>query len=195
MLPALIRKYHLAKLAVEGSWDEIEKDEAAFGTIPQQMREHLATCCEASRRRQTPTAAAVRLWGSGTPRREFLHVDDLASACLTVMGLSKAQYRSLCTAKPGQPPNGSEKGEPFPPRAVSHLNVGAGKDVAIKDLAGIVKSIVGYPGEETWDPSKPDGTPRKLLDISRLKAAGWEPRITLKEGIRSTYQWYRNQTR
>jgi GDP-L-fucose synthase len=111
------------------------------------------------------------------------------------MGLSKAQYRSLCAMKPGQPPRESETGEHAPRPTVSHVNVGTGKDVTIKDLAAIVKSIVGYPGEETWDHSKPDGTPRKLLDISRLQRTDWKPRIDLKDGIRSTYQWYCNQIR
>jgi GDP-L-fucose synthase len=195
VLPALIRKYHLAKLAVEQNWAEIEKDEAVFGSIPKQLRDRLAACCHVGRRQEIHNAAVVDLWGSGSPRREFLHVDDLASACLSVMGLSKEQYRGLCTLKPGQPASDSEKGEHEPPPTVSHVNVGTGKDVTVKDLATIIKSIVGFPGEETWDHSKPDGTPRKLLNIYRLQRTGWKPRIELKDGIRSTYEWYGDQTR
>ncbi|GAV23968.1 GDP-L-fucose synthase [Carboxydothermus pertinax] len=105
----------------------------------------------------------VVLWGTGTPKREFLHVDDLADACLYLM-------RSY---------NDSEI-----------INIGVGQDISIKDLANLVKNIVGYTGEIKWDTSKPDGTPRKLLDISKLKAFGWEAKISLEEGIKSTYQWY-----
>jgi len=105
----------------------------------------------------------VVLWGTGTPKREFLHVDDLADACLYLM-------RTY---------NDSEI-----------INIGVGQDISIKDLANLVKSIVGYTGEIRWDTSKPDGTPRKILDVSKLKALGWEAKISLEEGIKSTYQWY-----
>ncbi len=195
VLPALIRKYHLARLAVERDWDGIVKDEAVFGPIPKDTRAHLSACCKSdSHQRQAPSSAVVRLWGSGTPRREFLHVDDLSAACLTIMGLPLEQYRALCASRPDQPSVGAASGKHDPLPTVSHLNVGTGKDVTIMDLAHIVKSIVGYHGEETWDQSRPDGTPRKLLDVSRLKQTGWEPRIEIKHGIRDTYTWYRRQT-
>jgi nucleoside-diphosphate-sugar epimerase len=97
-------------------------------------------------------------------------------------------------AKPGETPTDAAAGKNVPQPGVSHINIGAGKDVTIKDLAGIVKAIVGYPGKETWDGSRPDGTPRKLLDITRLTHTGWHPRIELQDGIRDTYEWYRRQT-
>ena len=111
-------------------------------------------------------AAAVVLWGSGSPLREFLHVDDLASACLYLL---------------------SSYDDPAP------INVGTGVDLSIRELAEMVREVVGFEGEIVWDSSKPDGTPRKLLDVSRIKALGWEPRIGLREGIASTYEWYLGQ--
>ncbi len=127
VLPALIRKFHEAK---------IEKK------------------------------PAVELWGTGSPKREFLFVDDLAEAVVFLM--EKYDYKDI--------------GE--------IINIGCGQDVTIKELAETIKEIIGYEGELNWDTSKPDGTPRKLLDISRIKALGWEPSTTLKEGISKTYEDY-----
>ena len=103
------------------------------------------------------------VWGSGTPRREFLHVDDLADACVFLM----QQYND----------------EPL-------VNVGWGKDVSITELAQTIAQIVGFRGEIRYDASKPDGTPRKLLDTGRLTALGWEPQISLRDGIATTYEWF-----
>ncbi len=108
----------------------------------------------------------VTLWGDGSARREFLHVDDLAEACYICM-------------KDYNDPN--------------IINVGTGEDIAIKDLSNMISGIVGYPGETIWDTSKPNGTPRKLLDITKIKSLGWEPKIGLREGIKSTYKWYKDQ--
>jgi len=108
-------------------------------------------------------ADEVVIWGSGTPRREFLHVDDLADALLFLM----LHY--------------SEE---------EHINVGWGEDLAIHDLAGMVARVVGYEGRLSYDTTKPDGTPRKLLDVSRLRALGWRPTIDLETGIRETYAWF-----
>ena len=108
-------------------------------------------------------AQSVTVWGTGTPRREFLHVDDLADACVFLMENYSA---------PGI------------------INVGWGRDVSIRELAQLVKNVVGYEGDIELDTSKPDGTPRKLLDTSRLSSHGWKPSIGLEEGIRGTYKWY-----
>ena len=106
----------------------------------------------------------VVIWGTGAPRREFLHVDDLADACVFLMK------------------SWSDEGP---------LNIGTGEDVTITELARIIADIVGFTGDLVYDPSKPDGTPRKLLDVSNLAARGWRARIGLKQGIRQTYEWYR----
>ncbi|OBA30860.1 GDP-L-fucose synthase family protein [Gordonia sp. 852002-51296_SCH5728562-b] len=108
-------------------------------------------------------AASVTNWGSGSPRREFLHVDDMAAACIHLL----ANY------------DGPQQ-----------VNVGAGEDVTIKELAETVAKIVGYEGETHWDTSKPDGTPRKLLDVSRLRDSGWTSSITLADGITDTVEWF-----
>jgi GDP-L-fucose synthase len=125
VLPALIRKFHEAKLRGDQS---------------------------------------VEIWGSGTPRREFLHVDDLADAVLYLLH--------------------SYDAEPI-------VNIGWGEDVTIRELANLVMSSIGYSGELVFDPSKPDGTPRKLLDVTRLNSLGWRPRISLKAGLDSTYAWFK----
>jgi GDP-L-fucose synthase len=124
VLPALIRKFHEAKIAGHGE---------------------------------------VIVWGTGTPRREFLHVDDLADALVVLM----QRYSDEAP-----------------------INVGCGSDVSIAELAALVGEVVGFSGKVTFDTSKPDGTPRKLLDVSKLGALGWAPKIGLKEGIAGTYRWY-----
>jgi len=108
-------------------------------------------------------AASVTCWGTGTPMREFLHADDLAAACLHLLENYDGDVA---------------------------LNVGTGEDVTIKELTELIADVIGFEGEILWDDTKPNGTPRKLLDVSKIKALGWEPKIGLREGIQSTYQWY-----
>jgi GDP-L-fucose synthase len=119
----------------------------------------------------------VMIWGSGTPRREFLYVDDMASACLHVMGLDRAVYDSHTE----------------PTR--SHINVGTGEDITIRELADFVGKVVGYQGRIELDVSKPDGTPRKLLDVSRLRDLGWAPRMALEDGLRNAYRAFETKMR
>ena len=133
VIPALIRKFHQAKI-----------ENAPFVTV----------------------------WGSGKAMREFLHVDDMAAACLHVLNLDKAKYHSVT--------------EPM----LSHLNVGTGEDVTIRELAETIGKVTGFTGEIRWDSSKPDGTPRKLMDISKLHALGWRAQIDLEQGLRTTYAWF-----
>ncbi len=109
-------------------------------------------------------AGSVTIWGSGTPRREFLHVDDLAAACLTLL---------------------ERYDDPSP------VNVGTGQDLTIAELATLVAEVVGFEGEIEYDRSKPDGTPRKLLDVTRMKSTGWQPKISLRDGVASTYEWFK----
>ena len=113
----------------------------------------------------------VRVWGSGRPRREFLHVDDMAAACCHVMDLEPEAYWSAVGDH------------------CSHINVGTGKDIAIAELAALIAEVAGFRGAVGFDASMPDGTPRKLLDVGRLSGLGWRARIGLREGITGTYRW------
>jgi nucleoside-diphosphate-sugar epimerase len=133
VFPALIRRFHEAKLA---------------------------------------NAPEVVIWGTGTPKREFLHVDDMAAACVFLLKLPKDIYAA--------------RTEPM----LSHINVGTGCDVSIADLAQTIALVTGFKGSISFDSTKPDGTPRKLLDVSRLTNMGWQASISLEEGIRQTYDWY-----
>jgi GDP-L-fucose synthase len=119
-------------------------------------------------------ADSVTVWGSGSPLREFMQVDDLAAASLFLMNQSEDSYSSLLTYAP----------------APALINVGSGQEISIADLAGMIRGIVGFEGELVFDTSKPDGTPRKLADSSRLHALGWRHRINLEEGVRDAYRWY-----
>ncbi|KPD11766.1 GDP-L-fucose synthase [Phaeobacter sp. 11ANDIMAR09] len=136
VLPALIRRFHLAKLNGD---------------------------------------ASVTIWGTGSPRREFLHVDDMAAAALFVLELPKAIYESETQ------------------ETLSHINVGCGSDISILELAQLVAQVTGFTGEILTDPSKPDGTPRKLMDVSRLERLGWWAGIELGRGISETYDWFLQQ--
>lgn len=116
--------------------------------------------------------SAVVVWGSGKAMREFLHVDDMVAACLFVLELDEKRYQNNT-----QP-------------MLSHINVGTGVDCTIRELAETMKKVVGFEGELRFDTTKPDGAPRKLLDVSRLKNMGWQYSISLEDGLRSTYQWF-----
>jgi len=200
VLPAMIRKFHLAKLAGNGDWESIQKDEALFGPISLDLQQVLKKS-SGNRGSDTRRSPAVRLWGSGRPKREFMHVDDLASACLFLFNLGDDAYAAACAVsdEPSDRParerhSGLSNSEPEKRGRVSHINVGSGKDFHIAELAEIVQEVVGYDGAVSWDSSMPDGTPRKLLDISRLTQLGWAPRVSLREGIKSTYEWYLAQS-
>jgi GDP-L-fucose synthase len=115
----------------------------------------------------------VVIWGSGKPMREFLHVDDMAAACVHVMNLDEQTYQANT-----QP-------------MLSHINVGSGVDCTIRELAETMAKVTGFNGRLVFDSSKPDGTPRKLMDVSRLKSLGWQSSISLEDGLRDTYDWFR----
>lgn len=180
VLAALIRKFHLAKLAENGDWEGIARDEAKYGSIPKDFLNRLIAISKNTGHTDSAPATisslpapAVTIWGSGNPRREFLHVDDLADACVFVMNLEENPFHSLLTG----------------PR-LPLINIGFGRDITIRDLALLVKDVVGFEGELVFDPARPDGTPRKLMDVSKLDNLGWRPSISLKDGIRDTYGWY-----
>jgi GDP-L-fucose synthase len=164
VLPALIRKFHLAKLAAAGDWQSIIDDETARGPIPDDIKKAIgidpATNQPFGGSKDEPT---VILWGTGAPKREFLHVDDLADAGIYLMN----HYDES-----------------------KIINIGWGRDLTILELARMVLDIVGFKGHIKWDVAKPDGTPQKLLDVSRLSRLGWQPKINLEDGIREVYQWY-----
>ena len=114
----------------------------------------------------------VVVWGTGTPMREFLHVNDMAAACVHVMNLDKGVY--------------CEHTQPM----MSHINVGTGVDCTIRELAETMKQVTGFAGEIVFDTAKPDGTPRKLLNVSRLENLGWKASVSLADGLAITYQWF-----
>ncbi len=186
VLPALIRKFHLARLASRGDREAIEEDEQIHGVIPEDFRGcleaiaadngHRLTRCPSSAPLSAP---AVILWGTGSPYREFLYSDDLADACLFLLRRMDGFFDGSLARSPGE----DDWSDPL-------INIGTGKDSTIRDLADIVRTIIGFEGPVQWDRSKPDGTPRKLLDISLLTAMGWRPHVGLKEGIRMAYEDY-----
>ena len=169
VLPALIRKFHLARLLEKGALEAVKRDiqkyPLGFGienednfSDDRALRDALGEI--GIKKHQ------VILWGAGEVYREFLYADDLADACIFIM--------ENC--------NFSELGE--------FINVGSGTDIKIKDVAKFIREVVGFNGEIKYDLSKPDGTPRKLLDISKIRGLGWEATVDLEQGIRNTYDWY-----
>jgi GDP-L-fucose synthase len=114
----------------------------------------------------------VTVWGSGTPQREFLHVDDMARASIYVMNVPISEYQKVTDER------------------LSHINVGTGVDCTIAELAETIKKVVGFKGQLQFDTSKPDGTPRKLLDVSRMTELGWQAQIDLESGLKKTYEWF-----
>ncbi len=157
VLPALLRKFHLAKLAQAGDWAAIARDAARFGPIPEDIQIALGIPP------YPPVPPRVVLWGTGTPRREFMHVDDMAAACVHV---------GLYTD------------------STALVNIGTGADATIRELAEQIAAIIGYDGEIAFDPTKPDGTPQKRLDVSRLTDLGWRASIDLATGLKTAYAWY-----
>lgn len=163
VLPALVRKFHLAKLAKAGEVAEIEQDECYYGRIPDDVLGMLGLTRNGGGFASNGQEPQVMLWGTGFPRREFLHVDDLADASLFLM----QRYDD-------------EK----------IVNVGVGEDITIRDLATLIRDIVGFDGEVAWNHSALDGTPRKLLDTSYLKTLGWQAKIGFREGVGQMYMSY-----
>ena len=180
VLPALIRKFHLAELAARGDWEAIIRGETRFGPIPDDFRQSLISISKLhghdpplpAASRQLPPPSVV-LWGSGTPKREFLHADDLADACFFLMKLRGEKVQSLLTAD-----------------HLPLINIGWCKDISVKELALLIREIVGFTGEIVFDKTKPDGTPRKLLNVTKLAELDWKPKISLRKGIEMTYNWY-----
>jgi GDP-L-fucose synthase len=182
VLPAIIRKMHLAKCLMLGDWKAIRHD---FGMNPVEGVNGEATETAILEKLNkygisgiAGKSTSVTLWGTGSPRREFLHSNDMAAACVYLMENVDAEEIIRINA-------GNHTGEA---KTVSHLNIGTGRDLTIKELALMVKDIVGFEGDVCWDATKPDGTFQKLLDVSRLNKLGWKESISLNEGIASVYK-------
>ncbi len=170
VLPALIRKMILGKYLQENNWEGIRNDlnklpiEGVNGTFSDEIILKVLNKYGISIENGK---VSITLWGTGTPMREFLHVNDMADASVFVL----LNYNA-------------------PDNIPSHVNIGCGEDLTIRELSEIVKKVVDYKGDIIWDKTKPDGTPRKLLDVTKLKSIGWNPTINLEEGIRRVFAAY-----
>jgi GDP-L-fucose synthase len=168
VIPAMIRKFHLAKFAAERNWTAIEQDEIKSGPIPPDLKEHLFATCNAQH------APSVSVWGTGTPRREFMYSEDMADACVYLMNLPDAQFVPLL---------GQDRNDGLAPL----VNIGVGEDITIRELAETIKGVIGYQGAIEFDTTKPDGPPRKLMDVTRLNAMGWRAKTPFAHGIKLAY--------
>ena len=184
VVPAIIRKIHLAKCLEENNWQAIKNDlnknpikNINKNSTKEEIISALALYGINSKFniQNSKLHANVSIWGSGKVKREFLHVDDMAAASVFVMQLDQTNYQ--------------ENTKPM----LSHINVGTGEDVTIAELAQTVKAVVGFEGELVFDAEKPEGTPRKLLDVSRINTMGWKSEIQLKQGIEGAYDCYKRE--
>ena len=173
VLPALIRKMHLAKLLSESKYDEVIKD-LEVNSI-QEARNILS--------KYDVSEDSVEIWGSGKPKREFLWSEDMADACVFIM-----ENRDFIDCYP-ELNSGSHKQAEI---RNTHINIGTGVDISIKELAETIKSTVGFKGDLVFNINKPDGTLRKLTDVSKLNSLGWKHTIDLETGIKKIYNWYKN---
>lgn len=168
VLPALLRKIHLAKLLSQGRYKEIIQDlNLENDAIESYLKQYGIT------------PQSVEIWGSGRPKREFLHVQDMAEACVFVM--QNLDFKDMTTHKQEI--------------RNTHINIGYGSDISIAELAKLICEVIGFDGELIFNTSKPDGTYQKLMDSRRINALGWRPKITLKSGIESVYKHYINRTK
>ncbi|SFK29495.1 GDP-L-fucose synthase family protein [Proteiniphilum acetatigenes] len=173
VLPAMIRKIHLAKALMNDDWNTVRQDltrrpvEGISGNSTQQDM-------ESKLRKYGISKERVELWGSGKPLREFLWSEDMADASVYIM--ENVDFPDLAKGK-------TEIRN-------CHINIGTGKEISIHDLAALIRKTIGYTGEITFDTSKPDGTMRKLTDVSRLNALGWKHTIDVDEGVKRMYEWY-----
>ena len=181
VLPALIRKMHLGKLLSQGNFSEIindlkEKPISGLSEIPSNEKSILSILNNFGIVKNEENKVEITLWGSGSPFREFLHSEDMAKACVYLM--ENINFLDLI------------KDQESDEIKNTHINIGTGTDLSIKDLALLIKNIVGYEGKLNWDLSKPDGTHQKLLNVKKINKLGWKPYFTLEHGIRETYKLY-----
>lgn len=175
VLPAMIRKVHLAKCLNEGLWDEVRKDldlRPVEGVSGKSSEEEIISKLA----KFGISSSAVTLWGTGSPMREFLWSEDMADASVHV--LLNVDFKDTYDCGDKEIRN-------------CHINIGTGKELSIRELAGKVIKEVGFKGELRWDSSKPDGTPRKLTDVSKLHGLGWHHKVEIDEGVHRLYEWYK----
>ncbi|MEA2115536.1 MAG: GDP-L-fucose synthase [Thermodesulfobacteriota bacterium] len=185
VIPAMIRKYHLAKLAAQDDFHGIKRDEQVYGPIPEDIKEAIGLSLDSSRLIPCSTPKVI-LWGTGKAYREFLHVNDMAEACLFIMNLDQSHFS--IDRKP-QAANAFQTEFANCSKA-SFLNIGTGKDQTIAQTAAMVAQVTGFTGKTVFDNSKPDGTPKKLLDTTRINTLGWQPKFTLEHGLADAYNDY-----
>lgn len=176
VLPALLRRFHLAKCLMNGDWEAIQKDldRNPMGDMNgNSSHDAITRALEAQGIINVPGTGSitVTLWGTGTPLREFMHVDDMAAACIHIM-------------------DNVDGNKLYKEYGLSHVNIGVGHDISIRQLTETVKQVTGFDGKIVFDPSKPDGTPRKLMDVSLLESTGFKAAISLEEGIKNVYRNY-----
>lgn len=181
VLPALIRKIYLAKLLSEEKYEKVIKDLKVENI--QKAKEYLDRFGVDSKK--------VEIWGTGKPKREFLYSKDMADACVFIMENRdfKDTYSSLNSSNDSCTPNSIKSQE----IRNTHINIGTGKDISIKELALTIKEIIGFKGELYFNTSKPDGTLKKLTDVTKLNSLGWKHKVELQEGIKEMYNWYLEQ--
>ena len=168
VLPALIRKIHLAKLLNENKDEAVLKD-TGFSTLLE-AKSYLSSFGVSEHQ--------VEIWGTGKPRREFLWSKDMADACVFIM--ENRDFKDTFSKDQKEIRN-------------THINIGTGEDISIAELAETIKTIIGFKGELVFNVNKPDGTLRKLTDVSKLNALGWKHKMTLEDGIKNMYEWYRTK--
>ncbi len=188
VIPAVIRKIHLAKCIEQNNWQAIKQDlekNPIKGLDSNSTQEEITTTLikygihsavpsgnTLGVKNSTLRSVSVELWGTGNAMREFLHVDDMAQAALFVLELDTQTYQ--------------DNTQPM----LSHINIGTGKDITIREMAETIKQVIGFEGKLIFDSNKPDGSPRKLIDVTRLSNMGWEHTTDLEQGLSKTYEWY-----
>jgi GDP-L-fucose synthase len=205
VLPALVRKMHLSKCLENNDWVAIRKDLKKYpiegvteAFTETEILDKLAkygiqiSKDTANRTPRTVYPVSISLWGTGSPYREFLYVDDLAEACVYIMNHVDFNDLKAYTTVPHALSSVPSALRPPPSAHIknTHINIGTGRDLTISDLAGLIKSTVGFKGELKWDSTKPDGTFRKLLDVSKINKLGWKEKVSLEEGIKMIYTRY-----
>ncbi len=184
VLPAVIRKMHLGKALVENDTETLRKDLNKYpveGVNGSANEDQIIDKLKKYGIRREGDKVFIQFWGTGSPKREFLHSDDLADAVIYIFEnidfVDLVEDKSLFEKEVKNIKN-------------THINIGRGTDVTIRELVELIKTVVGYTGEIDWDTSKPDGTPQKLMDVSKLNSLGWKPKLSLEEGIKQVYDFY-----